>query len=69
MDAVQVRFAMKAFGQQVMDRAGEGDYVFIQFGHNDEVPTKKTYTTEAEFKNNLKRYVLRRGAGKRLPYF
>ncbi len=32
-------------------------YVFIQFGHNDEVPTKKTYTTETEFKANLVRYV------------
>ena len=41
----------------VLDKAGEGDYVFIQFGHNDEVPTKKTYTTETEFKNNLKQYV------------
>ena len=35
----------------------EGDYVFIQFGHNDEVPTKKTYTTEDKFRNNLVRYV------------
>lgn len=34
-----------------------GDYVFIQFGHNDEVKTKKTYTTEEEFKNNLGKYV------------
>ena len=41
----------------VLDKAGEGDYVFIQFGHNDEVPTKKTYTTQTEFKNNLKQYV------------
>ena len=41
----------------VLDKAGEGDYVFIQFGHNDEVATKKTYTTETEFKNNLKQYV------------
>jgi lysophospholipase L1-like esterase len=40
-----------------MDEAGEGDYIFIQFGHNDEVPTKKTYTTEIEFKNNLVKYV------------
>src|ERR1700759_3454441 len=31
----------------------EGDYVFVQFGHNDEVPTKKTYTPEDEFKANL----------------
>lgn len=35
----------------------EGDYVFIQFGHNDEVPTKKSYVPEADFKANLVRYV------------
>jgi lysophospholipase L1-like esterase len=35
-----------------------GDYVLIQFGHNDEVPTKiGSYTTTEEFKNNLTRYV------------
>jgi lysophospholipase L1-like esterase len=35
----------------------EGDYVFIQFGHNDEVKTKKSYTTENEFKANLLKYI------------
>ena len=39
----------------MLDNVKEGDYVFIQFGHNDEVPTKKTYTTEDQFKNNLTR--------------
>lgn len=34
-----------------------GDYVFIQFGHNDEVPTKKSYTTPEDFKANLKRFI------------
>jgi lysophospholipase L1-like esterase len=43
--------------QPVVDDLKAGDYVFVQFGHNDEVPTKKTYTTEAEFKNYLIRYV------------
>lgn len=43
--------------KQIMDECSEGDYVFIQFGHNDEVATKKTYTTETEFKANLVRYV------------
>lgn len=41
----------------VTDSLKAGDYVFIQFGHNDEVKTKKTYTTEEEFKNNLEKYV------------
>src|SRR5689334_10891672 len=39
--------------QPVADNLKEGDYVFIQFGHNDEVPTKKTYTTEEQFRTNL----------------
>lgn len=43
--------------QPVVDQLKEGDYALIQFGHNDEVPTKKTYTTEAEFKANLIKYV------------
>ena len=34
-----------------------GDYVFIQFGHNDEVPTKKSYTSPEAFKVNLKRFI------------
>jgi len=43
--------------QPVVDNLNEGDYVLVQFGHNDEVPTKKTYTTEEQFRNNLIRYV------------
>ena len=35
-----------------------GDYVFIQFAHNDEVPTKKSYTTPENFKANLKRFII-----------
>ncbi|GAB3015877.1 hypothetical protein GCM10027051_19920 [Niabella terrae] len=43
--------------QQVMDKAQSGDYVFIQFGHNDEVPTKKNATTPDQFRSNLSRYI------------
>ncbi len=43
--------------QPVVNALQEGDYVFIQFGHNDEVKTKASYTTEEEFKNNLIKYV------------
>lgn len=43
--------------KSITDSLKAGDYVFIQFGHNDEVKTKKTYTTEEEFKNNLEKYV------------
>jgi lysophospholipase L1-like esterase len=34
-----------------------GDYVFIQFGHNDEVPTKGTYTPQDRFAANLTRFI------------
>ncbi len=43
--------------QPVVSELHAGDYVFIQFGHNDEVPTKKSYTPEPEFVANLKRFV------------
>jgi lysophospholipase L1-like esterase len=43
--------------QSVLTTLHEGDYVLIQFGHNDEVKTKKTYTTEAEFRANLIRFI------------
>jgi len=43
--------------QPVVNNLSQGDYVFIQFGHNDEVPTKKTYTTEEQFSANLVRCV------------
>ncbi len=44
--------------QPVLDSLEAGDYVLIQFGHNDEAKEKKErYTTPAEFKENLKRYI------------
>ena len=42
----------------VLDSLNAGDYVLIQFGHNDEIPTKKSATTPAQFQENLKKYVL-----------
>lgn len=53
--------------QLVMNDLQQGDYVFIQFGHNDEVKTKATYTTEDEFRTNLKRYVNDTRTKKALP--
>ncbi len=41
----------------VADSLRAGDYVFIQFGHNDEVPSKPSYTTEKDFELNLIRFV------------
>jgi len=46
-------FRNEKLWQQVLDESSEGDYVLIQFGHNDEVPTKTNATTEPEFRNNL----------------
>lgn len=60
-------FIDEGLWKPVVDNLNEGDYVFIQFGHNDEVPTKKTYTTEAQFKNNLTRYVNESRAKKAIP--
>ncbi|WP_207428639.1 rhamnogalacturonan acetylesterase [Pedobacter sp. SYSU D00535] len=41
----------------VVDKLEEGDYVFIQFGHNDEVQTKRSATKPEEFRSNLIKYV------------
>jgi len=43
------------------------DYVFIQFGHNDEIVTKKSYTTPDDFKANLKRFISETRAKKAIP--
>jgi lysophospholipase L1-like esterase len=53
--------------QPVVDALQEGDYVFIQFGHNDEVKTKGSYTTEEEFKTNLVKYVTDTRGRKAIP--
>ena len=34
-----------------------GDYVLVQFGHNDEVPTKANYTPPEQFEVNLIRFI------------
>lgn len=44
--------------QKVLDRMKPGDYVIIQFGHNDEKPDPKRHTdAENSFADNLRRYV------------
>lgn len=53
--------------QPVAQDLKPGDYVFIQFGHNDEVPTKKSYTPEADFRTNLARFVAETRAKKASP--
>lgn len=53
--------------QPVVDNLHEGDYVLIQFGHNDEVPTKKSFTTEDQFVANLTRFVSESRNKKAIP--
>ncbi|PTQ92704.1 lysophospholipase L1-like esterase [Mucilaginibacter yixingensis] len=50
-------FVTDGFWKQIADKMQADDYVLIQFGHNDEVPTKAAATTETEFKKNLETYV------------
>ena len=60
-------FIKEGLWQPVADNLSEGDYVFIQFGHNDEVKTKASYSTEEEFTANLDRYIAETRAKKALP--
>jgi len=60
-------FLQEGLWKPVIENLNEGDYVFIQFGHNDEVPTKKTYTTEEQFTANLTRYVNETRAKQAIP--
>ena len=50
-------FMEEGLWKPVVESLQEGDYVFIQFGHNDEVSTKKSFTTTNEFKTYLARYL------------
>jgi len=51
-------FMAEGLWQPVVNNLQEGDYVFIQFGHNDEGKEKVgRYTTPDEFKTNLVKYV------------
>ena len=43
--------------QPVYENMKDGDYVLVQFGHDDEVKTKASYCTPDEFKANLTRFV------------
>ena len=51
-------FLSEGLWQSIVDEAGEGDYVFIQFGHNDEAKEKvERYTSPEEYQNNLTRFI------------
>jgi lysophospholipase L1-like esterase len=51
-------FISEGLWQSIVDSLKPGDYVFIQFGHNDEVKEKvDRYTTPDEYKTNLVRFI------------
>ena len=51
-------FISEGLWKSIYDEAGESDYVFIQFGHNDEVKEKiGSYTTPEEYKSNLVKFI------------
>ena len=53
--------------KEIINVASAGDYVLIQFGHNDEVITKAAYTTEKDFQQNLLQMVKEVRNKKALP--
>ncbi|WP_438863821.1 rhamnogalacturonan acetylesterase [Neptunicella sp.] len=54
--------------QSILDALHPGDYVFIQFGHNDEHKSKvDRYTSPEQFIDNLKRFVADTRAKKAHP--
>lgn len=51
-------FISENLWKPVADNLHPGDYVFIQFGHNDEAKEKTDrYTTPDEYRNNLRKFV------------
>ncbi len=61
-------FRAEGIWATMIDEMQEGDYVFIQFGHNDEVKEKiGSYTTPAEFTANLKQYIADTRIKKAIP--
>ena len=51
-------FISEGLWKSIYDEAAEGDYVFIQFGHNDEaVDKKERYATPDTFKMNLVKFI------------
>lgn len=61
-------FISENLWQPVADNLQEGDYVFIQFGHNDQSKEKvDRYTTPEQYKANLKKFVTESRNKKAIP--
>ncbi len=51
-------FIAENLWQPIADNLRKGDYVFIQFGHNDEAKSKgERYATPDQYKDNLRKFV------------
>jgi lysophospholipase L1-like esterase len=61
-------FISEGLWNSIYTEAMEGDYVFIQFGHNDEsVEKKERYATPDTFKMNLRRFIAETRSKKAIP--
>ena len=61
-------FILEGIWQSIVNQAAEGDFVMIQFGHNDEVKEKTDrYTTPDEYKNNLTKFIKETREKKAIP--
>lgn len=61
-------FISEKLWESIETNLREGDYVFIQFGHNDEAKEKvERYTTPEEYKANITRFIREARAKKALP--
>jgi len=61
-------FTDEGLWKPVAENLNEGDYIFIQFGHNDEGKEKVgRYTTPDEYKSNLRKYVKESRSKKAIP--
>jgi lysophospholipase L1-like esterase len=61
-------FISEGIWKSINDEAAAGDYVFIQFGHNDESKEKiERYTTPEEYKNNLIKFIAETRNKKAVP--
>lgn len=60
-------FITEGLWKQISTQLEADDYVFIQFGHNDESPAKASYTPEADYKNNLRLFIKETKAKNAIP--
>lgn len=60
-------FITEGLWNQISTQLEADDYVFIQFGHNDESPAKASYTPEADYKNNLRLFIKETKAKNAIP--